>query len=114
MREDVKMTNWYPNSRTTNQLDLQKQQFTLCLDYLTQIVLSFNVMLQSAITFILRSFSDSGSEWVIMRAPSPAAAASEAPVTKGIWFNTSMELNKWLTAFSHNSVLGQRHQIKVP
>ena len=51
-------------------------------------------MLQSAITFILRSFSDSGSEWVIMRAPSPAAAASEAPVTKGIWFNTSMELNK--------------------
>ena len=53
-----------------------------------------DVKLQSAITFILRSFSDSGSEWVIMRAPSPAAAASEAPVTKGIWFNTSMELNR--------------------
>ena len=45
----------------------------------------YNLILQYAIiTFIWRSFSDSGSEWVIMRAPSPAAAASEAPVTKGI------------------------------
>ena len=53
-------------------------------------------MLQSAITFILRSFSDSGSEWVIMRAPSPAAAASEAPVTQGIWFKSSMVVTYWL------------------